>query len=206
MQSSLAEGKSMVESNTLRRRNRKAGSCSLMKCKKNYTMKNDEFYIGWMEKAPPGFAHHVKKVLLVLFFFITITGLLLALCQKQFATGNFEFGKLTEVKGVYFNEPIPLLKAVNGKDIFGNPSFVTIPLIGFGKSGAEGVIAELEKNKNASLNHKEVNMRGSLLYNDGKLLMQVDANDAIISAVGTEAYSTLWQVVVTWASRKFTVK
>src|SRR5213595_529492 len=111
-------------------------------------MKNDEFYIGWMEKAPKGFAKHVKKTLLILLVAIIVTGLLLAFSQKQFSTGNFEFGRLTEVKGVYFNEPVPLLKAFNGKDIFGNPSFITIPLIGFGKSGAEGAIAAIEKQKN----------------------------------------------------------
>src|SRR4051794_30866142 len=99
-------------------------------------MQNDEFYIGWMEKAPGGFAKHLKRILLILIPVIIIIGLVLAFCQKQFATGNFEFGKLTEVKGIYFNAPVPLLKAVNGKDIFGNPSFITIPLIGFGKSGA----------------------------------------------------------------------
>ncbi|MEP6750504.1 MAG: hypothetical protein ABJB86_22395 [Bacteroidota bacterium] len=158
-------------------------------------MNNDEFYIGWMEKAPAGFAKYIKKMLLILVVVVAITGLLLALSQKPFATGNFEFGKLTEIRGVYFGEPIPLLKAVNGKDIFGNTSFITIPLIGFGKSGVADVIAGIEKQKNIALNRKEVTMQGTLLYNDGKLLMQIDSKDSIFLKIGADAGNILSPVI-----------
>ena len=155
----------------------------------------DEFYIGWMDRAPGGFAKYIRRVLVFLLIVVIATGLLLAFFQKQFSTGNFEFGKLTEVKGVYFNKPVPLLKAVNGKDIFGHPSFITIPLIGFGKSGAAGVIAGIEQQKHISLNRKEVTMKGTLLYNDGKLLMQIDANDNVLPVIGDNAGNTLLPLV-----------
>lgn len=138
---------------------------------------NDEFYIGWMERAPKSFAAWIKKYLVVLLPIIIVLGILLALSQKKFGTGNFEFGTLTEVKGVYFEKPIPVLKVVDGKDIWGNENFVTVPLIGFGKHGADGVIADLEQQQHTSFNGKEIALKGTLLYNDGKLLMQVDAND-----------------------------
>ena len=154
-------------------------------------MENDAFYIGWMEKAPKAFSRHIKITLVILIPLVIITGVLLALYQKQFATGNFEFGKLTEVKGIYFNGPVPSLKVINGKDIFGHRSFITIPLIGFGKAGAAGTIAEIEKQKGKSLDRKEVTMKGTLLYNDGKLLLQIDANDAPLVKLGNDAASTL---------------
>jgi len=110
-------------------------------------MKNDDFFIGWMPKAPKTFARQIKKVIFILIPIVVVTGILLSVSQKPFSTGNFEFGKLTEVKGIFFREPVPLLKAINGKDIFGNPSFITIPLIGFGKSGAGGTIASPFKTK-----------------------------------------------------------
>jgi hypothetical protein len=150
-----------------------------------------EFFIGWMPKAPAGFASHVRKSLLVLVIIVTASGVLLSLLQKKFATGNFEFGKLTEVKGIYFNTPVPCLKVINGKDIFGNGSYITIPLIGFGKFGASGVISEIERQKNIELNQKEVTIKGTLLYNDGKLFMQVDANDGFLMNIGKEADSSL---------------
>ena len=56
-------------------------------------MKNDEFYIGWMNNAPKSFAGTIKKYLLVLLAIIIVLGVLLALSQKKFGTGNFEFGK-----------------------------------------------------------------------------------------------------------------
>jgi hypothetical protein len=158
-------------------------------------MKSDEFFIGWMPKTPTGFAKQVKKVLIVLLFAVIAAGILLAVSQKKFGTGNFEFGKLTEIKGIYFNKPVPFLKVINGKDIFGNLSYITVPLIGFGKSGADGTINDIEKAKNISLNKKEVMLKGTLLYNDGKLLMQVDANDSFLVNVGNMADASLLPVI-----------
>jgi hypothetical protein len=140
-------------------------------------MKNDEFYIGWMRKAPKSFAMTIKKYLLVLLPVIIVLGALLSLSQKKFDTGNFEFGRLTEVKGIYFNTPVPNLKIINGKDIWRNDSYITVPLIGYGKHGADGVMDELQKEQNASFIGKEIVLKGTLLYNDGKLLMQVAGND-----------------------------
>jgi len=140
-------------------------------------MQNDEFYIGWMAVAPKGFSLWIKQYLFMLLPLVIVLGILLALSQKKFGSGNFEFGTLTEVKGVYFDKPVPVLKVLDGKDIWGNENFINVPLIGFGKHGADGVIAELEKEKNISLQGKEITLKGTLLYNDGKLLMQIDAND-----------------------------
>ena len=52
-----------------------------------------------------------------------------------------------------------------------------MPLVGYGKFGAEGVIAELEKEKNTTLDKKQVTFKGTLLYSDGKTLLQIDKND-----------------------------
>ena len=148
-----------------------------MVTQKKLKLKNDEFYIGWMSKAPKGFAANIKKYVLILLPIIIVIGVLLALSQKKFDTGNFEFGKLTELKGIYFNEPVPNLKVINGKDIWGNANYITVPLIGFGKHGADGIMDELQKEQNTSFVAKEIVLKGTLLYNDGKLLMQVDGND-----------------------------
>ena len=140
-------------------------------------MMNKEFYIGWLPNAPAGFAKHIKKFLLILLPLVILVGFTLALLQKKFDTGNFEFGTLTEVKGIYFNKPVPVLKVVNGKDIWGNASYITIVLVGYGKHGADGIMADLEKEKNISLDQKEITLKGTLLYNDGKTIMQVSGND-----------------------------
>ncbi len=148
-------------------------------------MEDEEFYIGWQPAAPKGFAAWIKKYLFVLLPVIIILGVLLALSQKKFGAGNFEFGTLTEVKGIYFNKPVANIKVVNGKDIWGNENFITVPLIGYGKHGADGTIADIEKEKNISPDGKEVTLKGTLLYNDGKLLMQIDANDTPFVKIDT---------------------
>ena len=144
-----------------------------------------EFYIGWMPQAPDGFAKHVRKVIMVLLILVVIAGIVLSLQQKKFSTSNFEFGQLTEVKGIYQKFPVPSLKVMTKQDAFGHSSYITMPLVGYGKFGAEGVMADLEKEKNISLDKKEITLKGSLIYNDGKTLLQVDKNDAPLIAVNT---------------------
>ena len=146
------------------------------------------FYIGWMAKAPQSFAKHVKRVLLILFPVALIIAFLLATSQKKFSTANFEFGKLTEVKGVYYNNPIPMLKMFDKNNLS-----ITIPLVGYGKHGAETAIMELEKEKGVLLNGKEVTLRGTLIYGDGKTLLQVDKNDNPIVNIGAESTVQLQQ-------------
>lgn len=140
-------------------------------------MKNEEFYIGWMGKAPKSFATTIKKFVFFLLPTIIVIGVLLALSQKKFGSGNFEFGKLTEVKGIYFNTPVPNLRVISGKNIWGDENFITIPLIGYGKHGADGIMDVLQKEQHTTFIGKEIILKGTLLYNDGKLLMQVDGND-----------------------------
>ena len=147
-------------------------------------MSNNEFYIGWMPNAPGKFARHSKKVILFLFLLAIAIGGMLALSQKKFDTGNFEFGTLTEVKGIYSSTPVPNLKIINGKDIWGNYSYATAILVGYGKSGADGIIKSLEEENKTHLDKKEITIKGTLLYNDGKLIIQIDTNDKPLLHVG----------------------
>ena len=149
-------------------------------------MKNNEFYIGWMAQAPKTFARFVKRYVLLLLSGVLVLGLLLGLFQRPFGTGNFEFGQLTEIKGIYFSRPLPCIKVVNGRDILGRLSYLTIPLVGYGKHGAEGIIGDIEKEKHVLLDQKEVVLKGTLLYNDGKTILQVDGNDHPLVSVSAE--------------------
>jgi hypothetical protein len=151
-------------------------------------MDQQDFYIGWMSKAPKSFAKHIKRVLLILFPVALIVAYLLSTSQKKFSTANFEFGKLTEVKGIYYNTPVPMLKVFDKNNLS-----ITIPLVGYGKHGAETAIMELEKEKGVSLNGKEVTLKGTLIYGDGKTLLQVDKNDDPIVNIGAESTAQLQQ-------------
>lgn len=156
--------------------------------------KNDEFYIGWQSEAPRSFSRHIRKVLIALALICVAVSIALAIFQQKFGTGTFEFGKLTEIKGIYFNTPVPNIKVVKGKDIFGNLNCLTIPLVGYGKHGADGIIGDIEQKRNILLHGKQVIMKGTLLYNDGKTLMQIDANDEPVLNIGTQADPSLFPV------------
>jgi hypothetical protein len=144
---------------------------------------SDAFYIGWMAAAPRLFARFIRKYLLTILPLIILLAGILAVSQKKFGTGNFEFGQLTEVTGIYFKDPVPCIKVVNGKDIWGNLSCITIPLVGYGKHGAVGMMADIESEKNISLNKKRLTLKGTLLYNDGKTILQVNKNDRLLLKV-----------------------
>jgi len=140
-------------------------------------MDKNEFYIGWMAAAPDGFAKHIRQVVIALVLLVIAAGIILAVQQRKFSTARFEFGQLTEVKGIYQQFPVPSIKVMTRQDAFGHSSYITMPLVGYGKFGAEGVIAELEKEKNIRLEKKYVTLKGTLLYSDGKTLLQIDKND-----------------------------
>lgn len=138
---------------------------------------NNEYYIGWQSVTPKTYAKYVRKALVALLLMAVLVGVCVAVFQKRFSSGNFEFGQLTTIKGVYLQVPVPMLRVSSSKDIFGNSSYITVPLIGFGKMGADGIIRSLEKEKQTSFNGKEIALKATLLYNDGKLLAQIDSND-----------------------------
>jgi len=143
-------------------------------------MNSSEFYIGWMPKAPKSFAKHVRKVLLILFPVALILAYLLSSNQKKFSTANFEYGKLTEMTGIYYNNPVPLIKVYDK-----NRDPISIPLVGYGKHGAESAIMEIENERKISLNGKELTLKGTMLYGDGKTILQIDKNDNPVVNIGS---------------------
>ncbi len=158
-------------------------------------MKPEGFYIGWMMKAPKQIVAFIKKYLLIMFPLIILLGTLLALSQKKFGTGSFEYGQLTEVKGIYFDAPIPCLKVINGRDIWGNQSYLTIPLVGYGKHGASGILLDIESEKNIRFDKKQLVLKGTLLYNDGVTILQIDKNDRpVVNISSTPVPSQLLQL------------
>lgn len=144
---------------------------------------SNEFYIGWMPDAPDGIAKHIRKVVVGLGILVVTGGTVLAVLQKKFSTASFEFGQLTAIKGIYHQFPVPSIKVLSSRDAFGHSTYITIPLVGYGKFGAEGLISELEKERGISLDKKLITLKGTLLYSDGKALLQIDRNDAPLTAI-----------------------
>jgi hypothetical protein len=139
-----------------------------------------------MPKAPKTFARHISIVLLILLPLAVVVGYLLSSSQKKFSTANFEFGKPTTIKGIYINQPVPMLKVFDK-----NNAAITILLVGYGKNGAQTAIMELEKEKNISFKNKELTIKGTLLYSDGKTLLQISKEENPVVAIGATAAAFL---------------
>ena len=142
-----------------------------------------EFYIGWMAQAPDAYAKHVRKVLIALVFLVIIVATILSIQQRKFSTSSFEFGKVTQVTGIYQSFPVPAIRVIHRGDAVGPKSYITIPLVGYGKFGPERVIRQLENTHHTRLDGKKITLAGTLLYSDGKTLLQIDSNDKPLMSV-----------------------
>lgn len=140
-------------------------------------MNEKEFYIGWQPAAPRSFVKHIRMAVAVLFMLMICVAVAVSSLQKKFSAGQFEFDSLTEVTGIYQSLPVPSVKVVSKQDGFGNTTYITMPLVGYGKSGADGIISEMEQENEINFENRMVTFRGSLIYDDGKTLLQIDKHD-----------------------------
>lgn len=140
---------------------------------KEDTEKCDEFYIGYASDAPPRLKKLLSYSVLAIGVVISAIALLISSAQQRFSSAVFEYGISTEVEGQLFLKPIPYLLVEYGKDASGNTVSQSILLVGYGKAGVQSM-PQLISEKN---DRKKVRLRGSLLYGDGKSLLQVTETD-----------------------------
>lgn len=146
-------------------------------------MSNESFYIGWQERSPSDLSKHSRKVIAILVVVVLLAGLILAWLQRPFDSGVFEYGKPTRVKGIYQDFPVPSIRVMSKADAFGKDIHITMPLVGYGKFGAEGIIRSLEKKEGILFNGKELELNGTFIFHDGKTLLQIDEFDTPLVSV-----------------------
>lgn len=146
---------------------------------------SQEFYIGWQDEAPAGFAKQVRRFVLTLTLVAAAAAALVVIFQNGFATSTFELGKITELEGVLVKEPAPFLRIYRGRDALGKPVFQHILLVGKGKHGALQAMEKMGSGA-AGLFGKPVKLKGSLIYHDGRTLLELSADPADIREVRQE--------------------
>lgn len=124
---------------------------------------SSEFYIGYEEKAPKGYAQWMRWVTLIVLLAICLVAFILVRSQKEFSTSTFELGKLTQLKGILTIKPVPMLTLENESE--------SVLLIDYGKFGAEKTL--LDFFRDGSIDGLTVTLEGSLIYGDGKTLMEL---------------------------------
>jgi nitrite reductase/ring-hydroxylating ferredoxin subunit/DMSO/TMAO reductase YedYZ heme-binding membrane subunit len=123
---------------------------------------DDEFYVGYLPQAPPVIASRTGLLVVGLLGFAAALALALAARQRPFDPGVFEFGVAREFAGLAIERPFPALwverpgGAVSRYD-----------LVAAGKHGAAALVAGLDE--------RAVRLRGSLIYREGRSMIEVEA-------------------------------
>ena len=143
----------------------------------------DEFYIGYQPEALPTFVRKIRQFLLLLILLIPILAYVLVTNQKGFPNSTFELGQFTEVEGVLNLSPVPMLKVYAGKSLDGKTIIQSILLIGFGKFGAEPTLEKMEAASGQRLVGKMLKLEGTLIYYDGKTLLELTRGEDALKAV-----------------------
>lgn len=152
-------------------------------------MSKDNFFIGWSGNTSAMHKKWIKIILIPMFIAIPLLIFAIVIFTKPFGHGQFELGKVKEFTGVYYEAPFPVLLLDKGQLENGNsPSAL---LVGFGKNGAKTFMHKAEE-KLGKLTGKKIKIQGTLIYGDGKTLIELTKKEAsVLEVLGTEVKKSL---------------
>lgn len=116
---------------------------------------NDDFYVGYLPKAPAGLAKVVKRIALALILIGLAAAAELIYDQAPFAASKFEYGVYREYTGVIEEWPYPILRTEHS----------TFLLVGEGKHGFSAAVRGLQG--------KGVHLRASLIERGEDRMLEV---------------------------------
>ncbi|MEM9177179.1 MAG: hypothetical protein AAGC67_18350 [Myxococcota bacterium] len=126
---------------------------------------NDDFYVGYRDRAPEGLARFLRVRVLVLLVAAPLLLAVLAAAQKGFAPSLFEFGVEREFTGWITTEPVPALVSLRPGNTAHCGAVSTWPLVSLGKFGAEAAVAGFEG--------RAVRVRGTLVHVDESTMIEL---------------------------------
>jgi hypothetical protein len=116
---------------------------------------NDDFYVGYLPKAPAGLGKIVARIAAGVLLAGLIAGGLLIFGQPPFATSKFEYGEYRDYAGVIEEWPYPML-------VTDNASFL---LVAPGKHGLSDTVKGMQG--------KHVQLKGSLIERTPDRMIEV---------------------------------
>ncbi len=143
-------------------------------------MGENDFFIGWKGEVPSENKKPIRRFTWVLILLALLLCCVVVVFQKPFTNHIFELGNITTISGIYLDEPFPMLLADTELPEGTNSSEVL--LVGYGKNGAEGIMDEIQKNENMDLSGRKVELQGTMIYGDGKTLMELTKKGQILDS------------------------
>ena len=137
----------------------------------------DEFYVGYLPKAPAGLARWLRPRVWLLVCLPLPLALALALAQRPFGPSVFEFQQIRAFEGVVLETPYPMLRVTRpqGGSAVDHSLYY---LVNFGKFGAQAAVAGLAG--------KRVRLEGELIYRDDQTMIQVKEGSIQVLGDGLE--------------------
>ncbi len=133
----------------------------------------DEFYIGWQNNAPTGYAKWIKGVTWTVLALFILVGALLVMNQRGFDASTYEKDRFRILEGILITDPIPCLKILAGTDAQGVQHFERVLLVGIGKKSASPMLHALKKQLKQPIAGKALRLKGKLIYFDGVLAFEL---------------------------------
>lgn len=126
----------------------------------------DEFYVGYLPRAPARLARFVRRRALVLLFFVSLTALFLVAQHELRPAARFEYGSPVELAGTLLTYPYPRL-IVPRPGRTGTLSPVSsYALVAPWKHGADALVAGFDGER--------VRLRATLAYRDGVVVAELE--------------------------------
>ncbi|MGA2248351.1 MAG: hypothetical protein ABSH48_25490 [Verrucomicrobiota bacterium] len=126
---------------------------------------NDEFYIGWEDKAAPGISRFVRRTVLLLLTVCLGGALVLAARQRTIGVSVFEWGTVKKFSGILQTQPYPHLLVPRPGAAGSTINFSTYYLVAPFKYG-------LGSEKLSALEGKTVSMKGTLIYRGNQTMVE----------------------------------
>src|SRR5438034_1646222 len=127
---------------------------------------NDEFYIGWEDKALAGIALWGRRVVVCLFVLAVVLGLLLAVAQRTIGISVFEWGNVKSFSGILKSQPYAHLLVPRPGASGSQLAFSSYYLVKPFKFGLDPETA-------SRLDGKVVSLKGTLIYRGNQTMIEV---------------------------------
>ena len=126
----------------------------------------NDFYVGYLPKAPPGLARFVRRVIVFLGLLGVAIVLALVIGQTPFANSAFEYGKIRGFEGIIDARPYPTLLVARPGEVGSEDKHSRYLLVAPGKHGADNIVAGFDG--------KEVRLKGQLIYRASETMIEVE--------------------------------
>ena len=109
----------------------------------------NDFYVGYLPKAPIALARFVRKVVIVLGLLAVTAAVRSLVGQMPFENSAFEYGTVRSFAGVVVTKPFPILLVARPGDLGQQDKYSRYLLVAPGKHGADDLVADFDANKSA---------------------------------------------------------